>query len=191
MNFSGGQSGPLELVARLSPRGRVDPGPDDVEIIRPVSGLSHPPQNYALVLDGMIPDGLSVPAVTEVSAAVEPSPVESISIPILVDIDGGHAFAQDAVVFVVARDPGAPMPLAVKRLSIADLPARIDLSDEHAMMVSNRLSDAERVSLFARVSTTGTVTLSDSDWVSETIQVRPAAGFPDRLKLKISPPVTR
>lgn len=189
VNFSGDQSGPLELVTRLSPGGRVDAGPDDMEAILTIPGFSHPPQNYDMVLDGEAPVQASKPSDVEASTAA--GSAGPVSIPVLVEIEEGHPFPSDAVVFLVARNPGTPMPLAVKRLSIAELPAQVELSDEDAMMVTNRLSDAERVSLFARVSTTGTVARSDSDWVSETIQVTSATAAEASLKLTMSPPLSR
>lgn len=59
-------------------------------------------------------------------------------------------------VFVFARAVnGPPLPLAVKRLSVADLPATLTLSDADAMQPALKLSAFEQVQLGARISRSG------------------------------------
>jgi cytochrome c-type biogenesis protein CcmH len=67
-------------------------------------------------------------------------------------------------VFVFARAvSGPPMPLAVKRLSVADLPAEVSLSDSDAMMPQLKISGFEQVQLLARISRSGNATAGE--WV--------------------------
>lgn len=62
---------------------------------------------------------------------------------------------EDAV-FVFARAvSGPPIPLAVKRLRVADLPANITLSDADAMQPALKLSAFGEVNVMARVSRSG------------------------------------
>jgi cytochrome c-type biogenesis protein CcmH len=60
------------------------------------------------------------------------------------------------VVFVYAKAMnGPPMPLAVKRLTVSELPIDIELSDADAMMPSMKLSQFENIIVGARVSKSG------------------------------------
>lgn len=69
-------------------------------------------------------------------------------------------------VFVFARAlSGPPMPLAVKRLTVAALPAEVELSDSDAMMAQLKLSNFPEVQLMARVSRAGQPT--KGEWVGK------------------------
>ncbi len=69
-------------------------------------------------------------------------------------------------VFVFARAAsGPPMPLAAKRLTVADLPAEVSLSDADAMMPQLRLSGFPEVQLVARISRAGSPT--DGEWFGD------------------------
>tara|TARA_R110000868_G_scaffold105277_3_gene289557 strand:+ start:4306 stop:5508 length:1203 start_codon:yes stop_codon:yes gene_type:complete len=70
-------------------------------------------------------------------------------------------------VFIFARAvSGPPMPLAVKRLTVADLPAEVSLSDSDAMMPQLKISGFEQVQLVARVSRSGNATAGE--WVGSS-----------------------
>jgi hypothetical protein len=170
VSFAGdGPDEAVELVVRLSPSGRVDRSPEDVEVTEALPGLRHPPQTLAVVLgsEGSARAG-AAPAQSPTQA---PAPVHATAIRAKVTIDGPHGFAPDTVVFVIARKSGQAMPSAVRRLSVADLPAEIELTDQDSMSFSNRLSEATSLDLFARVSTTGTASQSSADWLSEIVHV--------------------
>jgi hypothetical protein len=61
----------------------------------------------------------------------------------------------DDTVFIFARRPeGPPMPLAILRLQVSDLPHEFRLDDSHAM-TDQGLSSVDQVLIVARVSRTG------------------------------------
>ncbi|KPZ24322.1 c-type cytochrome biogenesis protein CcmI [Pseudomonas coronafaciens] len=70
-------------------------------------------------------------------------------------------------VFIFARAiNGPPAPLAVKRITVADLPAEVELSDSDAMLSSLKLSNFPQVQLVARVSRAGQPTTGE--WVGRS-----------------------
>ena len=72
--------------------------------------------------------------------------------------------APDDTVFVLARAAsGPPMPLAVKRLKVRDLPARFSMSDADAMLPDLSISKMPQVVVVARVSKRGEPKASSGD----------------------------
>ncbi|NAS69808.1 c-type cytochrome biogenesis protein CcmI, partial [Pseudomonas syringae pv. actinidiae] len=70
-------------------------------------------------------------------------------------------------VFIFARAiKGPAAPLAVKRITVADLPAEVELSDADAMMPRLNLSNFAQVQLVARVSRAGQPTTGE--WVGRS-----------------------
>jgi cytochrome c-type biogenesis protein CcmH len=74
----------------------------------------------------------------------------------------------DTAVFIYAKAmQGPPMPLAVKRLQLKDLPVTLSLSDADAMMPSMKLSSFEQVIVGARVSFSGNAVAQSGDFYTE------------------------
>lgn len=79
----------------------------------------------------------------------------------------------DAVVFVTARAvDGPPVPVAVERHRVADLPDSITLDDADSLMPAARLSQMGEVQVQARISATGTAERSGSDIQTAPVRVR-------------------
>ena len=71
---------------------------------------------------------------------------------------------------------GPPMPLAVRRLRVGDLPVTVTLDDSLAMMPAMRLSAFPTVRVGARISATGQARPSPGDLEGETGPVTPGQG---------------
>jgi cytochrome c-type biogenesis protein CcmH len=88
-------------------------------------------------------------------------------------------------VFVFARAAaGPPMPLAVQRLNLGDLPATVRLDDSMAMMPTMRLSSFPQVVVGARVSPSGQAMPQPGDLEGETGPV--AAGSVNAVSVTIN-----
>lgn len=114
------------------------------------------------------------PAATAVTAPAAAMPasanapdgaVSAATIPVRVALAPGIQLPGTTTVFLIVRVPGAgPMPLAVKRLTVADLPAEVTLSDADAMVAGRSLRDAGIVQLVARASVSGDVRAGPGDF---------------------------
>ncbi len=81
---------------------------------------------------------------------------------------------EDAAVFVIARDPGAPSPpIAVARRRLAELPATVELGDGDSMIPGRSLSAFSEFELVARVSLSGQPIAQSGDWFGSVV-VKPA-----------------
>ncbi|MEQ1438311.1 c-type cytochrome biogenesis protein CcmI [Fontimonas sp. SYSU GA230001] len=103
-----------------------------------------------------------------------------------IDVDAALAgeIAASDVLFVVARNPGGGgPPLAVQRLSAADLPTTVTLDDSNAMAPQFKLSSADRWEVVARVSRSGTAQAQSGDLEGRVTVGREDAAAPIRLRI--------
>jgi hypothetical protein len=178
----------LEVIARLSRTGDVRPGPDAVEAIsRPVTLAEQPVAvqlSLSVVTEGAVTDGaVTKGAVTE-GAVTEPrrpvsvaaAPVTDATAMVRIELAAAADVRADpgTRVFVIVRAlTGPPMPLAVRALTFAELPAVIQLTDADAMQPGRLLSRFEEVAVLARLSRSGSPAPRPGDVESEIAQVRP------------------
>lgn len=101
----------------------------------------------------------------QASAADEPAAkVHALEVSVSLTPEVQAQVQPDDAVFIFARAlSGPPMPLAVKRLKVSELPAQVSLSDVDAMMPELKLSRFEQVQLMARVSRAGNAT--QGEWI--------------------------
>ncbi|WP_355659601.1 c-type cytochrome biogenesis protein CcmI [Halomonas salifodinae] len=98
----------------------------------------------------------------EIDATLAAGP--GLNVRIALDEGLAEGLDDEAAVFVVARDvEGELPPLAVARLSVADLPATLRLSDANAMSAEARLSQVSEARLLVRVSRSGQATPQAGD----------------------------
>ena len=89
-------------------------------------------------------------------------------------------------VFIYAKAAaGPPMPLAVKKVRLAELPLNVTLTDAMAMMPQMRLSQFDEIKVGARVSLSGQPVPAKGDWQMESAAFN-WKGFNETVELEIS-----
>ncbi len=112
---------------------------------------------------------------------------EMSSIPLNLSIAANRleGLPKETPVMLVARRPEGGMPLAAVRLTVADLPVSLELSDANSMSPQNKLSSVERVTVSARVSLSGNVVAQPGDLLVEMENI-PTKGLPKPLEMVVS-----
>ena len=172
-------AGPLAPGAVAPPghpttSGESRPGPVDPTAPLPPG---HPPMDAGPRTAGPLPPDATLPPDHPPMAtpgAAEPPADAAPSFGVEVAIEPGliNGLSGSEVVFVVARAAsGPPTPLAVRRMTVADLPTRIGLSDADAMVEGMNLSTFPEIVITARVSMTGDVTPRPGDLQGQTAPI--------------------
>lgn len=106
------------------------------------------------------------------TAAVAPQPKESnVSLEVNVSLDPtlqGKASPQNTVFIFAKAVNGPPMPLAVVRKTVSDLPLTVTLNDTQAMTPQLKLSSFDQVTVGARISSTGNAITQPGDLQGES-----------------------
>lgn len=90
----------------------------------------------------------------------------------------------NTVVFVIAREPGGHMPVAVERHLASDLPLTVVLDDGDSPMPTRPLSQLHEVELTARLSNSGIGNKQTGDIESTPVRVALPAEKPIELVIK-------
>jgi len=113
-----------------------------------------------------LPPIMGAASVAPVQTAAAPAPTEaatagvdqgaSVNVEVALAPSLFNQVADTDTVFVLARaESGPPMPLAVARHSVAELPLQVTLTDAMAMMPAMKLSSFPRVKVTAKISKSG------------------------------------
>jgi cytochrome c-type biogenesis protein CcmH len=130
-------------------------------------------QGLAQAKDFLAKTGGKLPAST---AAAASSGKERITGTVTLSAAVKTKAAPQDMVYVLARaEGGSPMPLAVVRTYVKDLPLHFSLDDSNAVMPSAKLSDAKKVMLIARVSKSGDPMPQPGDLQGVSATVKPGA----------------
>ena len=111
------------------------------------------------------------------SAPVSEIDAESHSVQAVVSVESSvlqQVDAEDALYVFARASEGPPMPLAVVRKQVKDLPLVVDLDDSLAMMENLKLSAFEEVMIVARISKSGAPVATSGDFFGEVGPIRPA-----------------
>ncbi|WP_105103843.1 c-type cytochrome biogenesis protein CcmI [Microbulbifer pacificus] len=102
-----------------------------------------------------------------VSGGVADAGADENRIAVKVTLPEGVPVAPDTPVFIYARTADSPMPLAIVRLTAADLPAEVVLDESTAMMPGRSLKTVDQVQLVARLAVNGNARPAPGDWQGE------------------------
>ena len=96
----------------------------------------------------------------------------------------------DQTLFVYARAwQGSPMPLAIARIKVSDLPTTIQLDETMAMSPASSLANAGDIELVARISPSGSAKAEVGDWQAKQGPIAMKA-LPNQVVLEINEQVT-
>jgi hypothetical protein len=145
----------VEIVARLSKSGQVAMQPGDLEVVSGPLQFSQTPQTLSLALGGAhtsaAPDAAAPSGAPQQAAG-------ALSIPVHLALGAGVTLPPTTTVFLIVRaTDGSPMPLAVKRFVVADLPKDLSLTQADAMVPGRSIAAAQTIELVGRASIDGNV----------------------------------
>ena len=99
---------------------------------------------------------------------------ESIKIQVEVDPEVLAVVSPDNTVFVFVRAlVGPPVPLAVTKLTVGELPAEIELGDAQSMVPNMKISAFQEVVVVARIAISGNAQESSGDYIGQSEVIRP------------------
>jgi cytochrome c-type biogenesis protein CcmH len=104
--------------------------------------------------------------------ATETAALSVLEVNVTLDDAWQDKVSPEDTLFIYAKaEQGSPMPLAVSRHKVAELPLTIQLNDSFAMMPQHKLSQFSKIRVGARISKTGQAIAQVGDIQSKEIQV--------------------
>ncbi|MGB0318262.1 MAG: c-type cytochrome biogenesis protein CcmI [Pseudomonadales bacterium] len=142
----------VEVVARLSMDGSPAGGDGMKEVV-----LEAVPPAPRFTLET---ESSAAPPADELGEAEEATPA---ALRLQLSLAPGLSAAPEATVFVFARTPGTPMPLAVDRFLASELPREVVLDEGSAMIPGQGLRSVPALEVVARVTASGGVRAAPGD----------------------------
>ncbi|MFY0731032.1 c-type cytochrome biogenesis protein CcmI [Pseudomonas sp. NFX15] len=112
--------------------------------------------------------------------AAKASAVLKVSVDLAADLKAKVQPGDSVFIFARAMS-GPPAPLAVKRMTVADLPVTVELGDADAMMPQLKLSNFPEVQLVARISRAGKPTAGE--WIGRSQPLASSTTAPQTLTI--------
>lgn len=150
-------------ATEAAPPGSATPAPTPVQQPTPPQAQAQAPA------PAPVPAQAQAPVPAEQATDQPAAAGASIEVQVALAPELAGRMPPQTTVFVFARAAaGPPMPLAVQRLTLADLPARVRLDDSMAMMPQMSLSSFPQVVVGARVSPSGQAIPQPGDLEGQT-----------------------
>lgn len=169
----------VTVIARVSPSGRVEKSPDDFEVSA-IASFGHPAPVVGMSFDGG-PNSAVNPS-DNLAASVTKG-VVTVNLALDLPRSELEKLSDSARVFVVAKSPGSPIPVAVKAFPVDAVPNQLKLSDADAMMPTRTLSMTAEIQLSAHISRSGDVSRDVGDW--EGFAEEPSASAPKTYNIRL------
>ena len=146
--------------------------------VDPKTATSLRPQIDAARRDAGLPPLPAAPAADAPTSGATGGHTLRVNVQLDPDLASRIRLRGDASVFVIARAVGGPpMPVAVEKRSVQELPFEATLDDADSPMPTQTLSALQEVEVVARMSTSGDAMARSGDLESEPVRVTlPAKG---------------
>ena len=165
----------------------VEPGPakalrPQIAAARADAGLPPLPASADPPASGS--DAASPPTAATVPAAAATAATAPLAVKVALDPGLASRVRGDTTVFVIARAVnGPPMPVAVEKRSVRELPLTASLDDGDSAMPTLRLSEMQEVEVLARLSQSGIANKQEGDIETVPVRVKLPAAAPIELVL--------
>lgn len=126
---------------------------------------------------------VTAPPVTQAPPAASSSVAEIYVHVDLADVIKDKVNPSDTVFVYAKAKQGPPMPLAIVRKQVSDLPLDVTLSDAQSMMPGMSISRFDEVTVSARISKTGQAITQPGDISSDKVVVKPREGASIKLQI--------
>ena len=137
---------------------QIDPSSDNAAELRRL--IAEAEQRAGVPAEARMAAQTAAPAAQAPSAGdagkAQPAAGAAVEVSVSLEPDLAKQVTPDTTVFIYAKAAsGPPMPLAAKRVTVAELPLTLRLDDSMAMMPAMKLSSFPQVIVGARVSASG------------------------------------